>query len=152
MYYSFKDCLQHLYGYTENITPCHEKIIEIYKWIYSSCSTERTEFEVTSGIVSYPVREPGVRFCRTNSPGIDHFFCVVYQKQCVCLKFYRSMTYKESKMPPYMRPQDNRNWVRINGEDVNELSIETLKSHIRDAYRDRFDECFPDLALHNTKN
>lgn len=128
----------HLMQYITDPTSCREMIIDICEWLDTAKPSPKSNLTIKS----YPVDEPGVRFCLT-SPGNDHFFCIKYQRKCAELHFYRSCSTEKPSLPPYMSLViDNHNWIRINGANVAKLSIEDLKGHVREAYRHRFGELF----------
>jgi hypothetical protein len=118
----FKEAGNHISTYMKLDTPCRQKILDLCNWLYSSGWK----------IKSYPVNEPGIRFCLFE-PGKDHFLCVKYGKNCAELHFY--------KIPPikdYMKlVSDNKNWTRIKGGDIDSLPIDEIKNYIKLAFRNR---------------
>ena len=140
MFDTFEECRDHLMQHITGPTSCREKIIDICEWLYSAKPSPKSNLKIKS----YPVDEPGVRFCLI-SPGNDHFFCIKYQKKCAEMHFYRFRSPGRPALPPYMRlVSDNENWIRVNGSNVAGLPIETIKGHIKEAYRHRFREFFPE--------
>lgn len=140
MFDTFEECRDHILQHITNPTPCREMIIDVCEWLYSSNRSAKSNLNISS----YPVNEPGVRFFSA-FPGEDHFFCIKYRKKRAELHFYRFKSPGRPILPSYMSlVSDNENWTRINATNVTKLPIETIKDHVKEAYRHRFQAFFPE--------
>jgi hypothetical protein len=140
MFETFEQCRDHVLEHITVATPCRDMIVGICKWLYGIAIPPGSYGKIRA----YPVDEPGARFCLT-TPGLDHFFCIKYQKKCAELHFYRFRTPERPALPPYMQlVSDNENWIRVNGTNAAKLTIEEIKQHVRDAYRRRFGSSLPE--------
>lgn len=138
---NFEDCKNHVIKHIIHPTPCREKLLSICEWLFTM-----------QGVKCYVVDEPGIRFY-INIIGGDHFFCIKYRKKCAEVHFYTQRPRgaatcgkyvfgrDPNKLPDYMGlVGDNKRWIRMSGKNFDQQSLETIKEHILESYKDRFNQ------------
>ncbi|MDD5642115.1 MAG: hypothetical protein PHX53_10725 [Syntrophales bacterium] len=119
---NYKQAKTHILQYMKVDTLCRQKLIGLFKWLYYST----WEYKVKSSSVNDSI----ITFSFI-SPGENHFLRIRYGKKCAELYFY-----KLSPIKDYMKVI-NKNWVKINGKDIDSLPINDIKDYIKLSCRNR---------------